>query len=518
MLSSRPVVDASRDVGDAPPAAGSGRWRWLPRHAAVPVLALLALASLSAWWAGRASHPDVAWPDECIYLTGARNVLERGTLHTNFYLTHSILIRGYPHRDVHMPGYVFSLLPFVWALGASLRAGVALNVLLHLVDTLLVLSIARRLLRDDRQAFAAAALFTILPPFPAYLWVVYPEHVVTTSFLAGLAWLVRSRGTAGAALAGVLFGLGPLFRETLVLALPLYLVRLERRPLLRGFLPAAAATLLVAVLPFAGGRAIHPNAIYPSAFEEARRHAEPLQALTEVLTRNLAQNVRLTLEAKPLSSPEDAALVFLLGLILAAAAGTRLLPRESRPVAAAAFATLAALIVACYLLYVVRLRGGVWGGVRAFMFLMPLLLIFATPLLFRLRRGVLAAALAAAVAAGFVAVDSSQIAFFVRYKSTNLEDQDRNARYLERYIARHHPARIVSRSFTYGLYHWPVEVIWSLPRGYEELVALEKAVDYAYISIHWKSPLRLFLIRNPRYIRVNKDDRGAEFLIFRRVY
>jgi hypothetical protein len=35
--------------------------------------------------------------------------------------------------------------------------------------------------------------------------------------------------------------------------------------------------------------------------------------------------------------------------------------------------------------------------------------------------------------------------------------------------------------------------------------------------VNGASPLRLHLIRNPRYVRVNKADRGAELLIFRRL-
>ena len=91
---------------------------------------------------------------------------------------------------------------------------------------------------------------------------------------------------------------------------------------------------------------------------------------------------------------------------------------------------------------------------------------------------------------------------------------DRFARYVDRYG----PARIASRSFTYGLSHWPVEVIWSLPADYDELTRLEKAIGYDFLIIHEKHPIRLYLVGNPRYLRINKDDKGAEFLIWRRLY
>src|SRR5947207_1235690 len=104
----------------------------------------------------------VAWPDECIYLVGARNVIERHTLDTNFYLTYSLLRRGYPHRDVHMPGYVLSLVPAVSLLGPTLEAAAALNVALFLACAALVYAVARGLLPGRAQALAAAGLFAVL--------------------------------------------------------------------------------------------------------------------------------------------------------------------------------------------------------------------------------------------------------------------------------------------------------------------------------------------------------------------
>src|SRR5262245_26630377 len=75
----------------------------------------------------RRAFSELAWPDECIYAVGARSVAERGSLDTHFYLTHSLVVLGHPHRDVHLPGYIFALAPFVAALGANLRAAALLN-------------------------------------------------------------------------------------------------------------------------------------------------------------------------------------------------------------------------------------------------------------------------------------------------------------------------------------------------------------------------------------------------------
>ena len=81
------------------------------------------------------------------------------------------------------------------------------------------------------------------------------------------------------------------------------------------------------------------------------------------------------------------------------------------------------------------------------------------------RRRALVAALALAVAAAAVNLTLWQVRFFNRYKGTDLEDQARNAAYLSRCLdAYSSPAHRVAVPFLYGFQHYPIEVIWSLPR------------------------------------------------------
>jgi hypothetical protein len=417
-----------------------------------------------------------------------------------------------------MPGYVLALTPVVAAFGPTLGGAAFLNAILFAASAALVYAIARALLPERAQAVTAAALFAVLPPFPGYLFVAYPELVVSFVFLAGLAVLLHARGLGGAAAAGVLYALGALFRETLLLALPLYLVRLPPRLRWRAFVPAAVLTFAVVVVPLAGRRAVHPNALYPSALEEARRSEQPLATLAHTVLANVRANLSATARMAPETSAEDALLALIVVVAAAAALGARRLPPEARRLAAATLVSLGLLTAAVLCLYVVRERGGVWGGVRAYMAWLPLLVVLATPLLFAPRRRALTAGLAAAAAAAALSLDLWQIRFFNRYKGSDLEDQSRNAAYLSRYLDAYHPQRIASRSFLYGFQHYPVEVIWSLPRDGRELAALNEAISYEFLALHEKSPLLPVLRDNPRFLRINKEDRGAEFLIWRRLY
>jgi hypothetical protein len=318
--------------------------------------------------------------------------------------------------------------------------------------------------------------------------------------------------------AGVLFGLGALFRETLLLAYPVYLVRLPRRELLRGFLPGALATLLLVVAPLSQNRAVHPNALYPSLVEAALRSESPVGSLMSVIARNIAANLRLTSQTRPLENAEDLTLLLLALLALAPLVAWRWLEPPARHLAGATLVSLGLLTGAVLTLYAVRQRGGVWGGVRANMCWAPLLLCFALVPLLRSRRLLARGAVVAALSAVFLIVDQRHLAFFLRYKAADHEDQDRQARYIERYVDPFQPRRLAARNFFYGLTHYPIEVIWSLPRDRHELIRLEREVPFDFLVVHQASPLRMALIQNLHYRRINKDDRDAELLIWRRLH
>ena len=81
--------------------------------------------------------------------------------------------------------------------------------------------------------------------------------------------------------------------------------------------------------PFAGHRAVHPNALYPSALEEARRSEHPLATLAQTVLANVAANLRATARMDPEASAEDAMLALIVVMAAAAALGARRLLARS---------------------------------------------------------------------------------------------------------------------------------------------------------------------------------------------
>jgi hypothetical protein len=176
----------------------------------------------------------------------------------------------------------------------------------------------------------------------------------------------------------------------------------------------------------------------------------------------------------------------------------------------------ALLFAAMIAVYVVRERGGVWGGVRALMPIAPLVVVALCGLTAsRLASGVL---VAGGVALSLF-LNSWQIAFFNRYKGSNLEDQDRVATFIEERTKRYAPRRVAGgRYFQYGFRNFPVEVVWSGADTMASLNRLYVKAPFDFVVIHRRSAMRFDLRKDSRYEWINAaEGQAAEYQIYRRV-
>ena len=459
--------------------------------------------------------PELGWPDEWIYLTQARNIAERGTLNTNFYIASSIEKIGYPHRDVHLPGYALALAAAGSWNGYTFETATALNVACYLVTILSVFFLAKGFVSTSRSALAAA-LVAILPPYPGYLAVAYPEHLTATAVIVLITLAVWIRGPFATFLLGFGVGASLLFRETVLFALPIFVERLGIRRALRYFLPGLLLAGVTLLPPFSAKRAIHPNALYPSVITEALASPEPVSRLWDTISGNVRVNLGLLFSSNPFERAEDAVLLFLILLALAALVASFFIERRDRPFALAILLATALLFAAMVVVYVVRERGGVWGGVRALMPMAPLFVVVLCGLkVGRIPAGLLATGLVAAS----LFLNSWQITFFNRYKGSNLEDQDRAATFIETRTKRFAPRRVVGgRYFQYAYRNFPVEVVWSGADTMANLNQLYLKAPFDFVVIHRRSAMRFDLRNDARYEWLNAPEgQAAEYQIYRRV-
>lgn len=459
--------------------------------------------------------PEFGWPDEWIYMTGARNIAERGTLNTNYYIASSIETLGYPHRDVHLPGYALALAAAGSMRGFSFKTAAELNVLCYGLLVLSTFFLATGFLSTGRSLLAAT-IVAILPPYPGYLAIAYPEHVTAAAFVLLVTAAVWTETSAGALLLGFLVGVALLFRETLLFALPIFAQQLGSRRFVRFFLPGLGLASVTILPPLSRHRAIHPNALYPSVITEAFKSPDPISTLVLQVMDNARTNLEFLFTSNPLARAEDAVLLLLIALFMAGLLASFTLEARVRGFVRAVLASTALLFAAMIVIYVIRERGGVWGGVRALMPMAPLVVIPLCGL--RLGR-IGSGAVIASVVGLSLFLNSWQIAFFNRYKGSNLEDQDRAATFIEERTRRYAPRRVVGgRYFQYGFRNYPVEVVWSGGDNMASLNRLYLKAPFDFVVIHRRSAMRFDLRKDHRYEWLNAaEGQAAEYQIYRRI-
>src|SRR4029079_5739213 len=125
--------------------------------------------------------------------------------------------------------------------------------------------------------------------------------------------------------------------------------------------------LVTLLPPLSKNRAVHPNALYPSAITEALKNPEPVSTLVSTIAKNAGINLELLFTSNPIERAEDAVLLFLLLLAMIALLASFRLQGRERLLLRAPLVSTALLFAAMIVIYVLRERGGVWGGVRALM-------------------------------------------------------------------------------------------------------------------------------------------------------
>ena len=214
---------------------------------------LAAALVLAYGWQAR-HGPALA--DEFIYLAGAKHFARSLSLDARFYDAEAILRIGHPHQDVHSPGYVILLGGLMAAVRGGYWTAVALNVAAYLASAFLVRGLAAALGRSPSAAWAAGALYLVLPAFLPYVFWAMAEVVLGALFLAAL-WVAAVGGQSrrGVVLAGLLFGLAFLVRESALFGLPPLIALLLGRGRVKVFLATVLAVLVLVYAPLSRQRA-----------------------------------------------------------------------------------------------------------------------------------------------------------------------------------------------------------------------------------------------------------------------
>jgi hypothetical protein len=460
-----------------------------------------------------------ALADEFVYLAGAKHFARTASLDARFYDAMAILRRGYPHQDVHAPGYVLLLGSLTALLTDGYWTAVALNVAAYVSGAFLVRALARSLGFPPRTAVRSALLFLILPPYLPFVFWAMPEVLLGALFLASLVVALRWGATTGGAVAaGVLMGLGILVRETLLLGV-LAVARIlwiQRRA--APFLAGVGLFVLLVQVPLSRNRAPggvnfwaaevpkRPGAAF-AAVQTARRG--DVLAAVDGAWRRLESNVRWFRAA----SATEKGILILYVVVPALALGRRRSGTLADRVRPALAAVAVAMMVAVVFLSVVTR----WSGFRYLMFVIPPFL----PWIVTDREGAgrLRTAIPVAVAAACLLLEGSVLRIHNGYKTSRQRRWNAVTAYVERYVGDQPLLRIVlPNGWAFGLKRYPTEVISSLPRQSGHLRHLERAVWFDYLVLPADSPFASESDARRRYVRLNADDAEAPLKVYRRLH
>jgi hypothetical protein len=475
------------------------------------VIVLLAAAALLAAY-GASVRLGPALADEFIYLSGARHFAGTGRLDARYYDASAILARGYPHQDVHTPGYVILLGAFDRVAGATNATAIALNVMAYVAAAFLVYAIARALGAEPARARIAALLALLLPGALPYVFWAMPETVLTALVLAALALAAGGEERPRrAAAAGLVLGLALLVRESALFALPAMLALLRGRAR-RVALVAFVAFALLVYAPLSRERAPGganfwaPSGGRAFGFEAVQAAGRGrVGAAVSFVARRVAANVSELL-APATTWTERGILATYLALPLLALARWSELPVRSRRYLIGlllGFVAVAALLFGVYV--VVQ-----WSGYRYAIFLMPAFL----PLV--VRAGGRSWAVPAGLAlTGLLLLLGARVVFN-DYKASRQRRQAGIADYVERYLPAPPPRIVLPNGWLYGWRHDPTEVISSLEDG-TALRRLERVIPFDYVVLPAGTALHQDTESRQRYQRVNLDDGDAPLVVFRRL-
>jgi hypothetical protein len=494
-------------------------WRGL-----APGVVLLAAAASALFVYGARTRHGPALVDEYMYLAGARYFAERGLLHARFYAWQDLVRLGYPHQDMHAPGYTLLLGAVSWLLSPGYWSAVALNVAAYLATAFLIVSLGRAIGLREAHAAAAGVLALLLPAFLPYTFWVLFEVPHAALFAAAFVCAVRFGGRPpGAAAAAALYGLCLLVRESALVGLPALVAALWLGRL-RVFFLTLSLFLAGLYVPLSLERSIGfrfweqpwgAAAAGPSVVEAAVRG--DLAGVFAAAAHRAAFNLEQYWSPATTTAERATLAVFAVLPLLA-------LPHvigSERRLLTGLFLSWAAFWALLVFVYVAVW----WGGLRYIMFLLPPFLPWVVQTLVGARPARAGARfgggwlLLAALALLLTSINAQILGVLTRFKETRQARQEGLTRYVERYVEAGQLSRVVvENGMHFGLSHYPVEVVVDAPEDRGQLQELERVVWFDYLVLRSDRPLaRKLGRRSARYQRRNADDPEAELAVFERL-
>ncbi|NER03721.1 MAG: glycosyltransferase family 39 protein, partial [Okeania sp. SIO3C4] len=123
---------------------------------------LLSIITAIALYFTRPVSLQIRWNDETLYYTVAQNIVRNFDFNSHHYLASSIIEKGYPTKDTHLPGYSLILAIGFLIGGINERTPFFVNYLLLMITMFLIFIVSRNIF-NQWVGFGAALIYLIYP-------------------------------------------------------------------------------------------------------------------------------------------------------------------------------------------------------------------------------------------------------------------------------------------------------------------------------------------------------------------
>ncbi|MEM1171789.1 MAG: glycosyltransferase family 39 protein [Cyanobacteria bacterium P01_H01_bin.35] len=440
---------------------------------------------------------QIRWNDETLYYTVAQNIVRNFDFNSNHYLASSIIQKGYPTKDTHLPGY-----PLILALGfliGGINEGTPffINYLLLILTIFLIFTVGRAI-ANQWVGFGASLIYLIYP------YTLVLTHSVMTEISAAavimivvaLLFLQKESLFKGIFLS-LATALAYLIKPFLLTLLPASLAILwieknqDYKKTLFSLLFAFALLFVAVLIPLSQNQEIYPYAATRILSQSN------LTDMLRIIWENFLFNCTLIINFKkfPVYGTITISMVLLWSITFAALATAsyqKKLQQWEKYLNLSIFSLINFMpaLLAVFLLYQY-----IDMGIRGLAVFSPLMAILSMAGLWRLTYQLESKKLIAIGLGICLCLSYSNFLTFHKLKNLQRRQSERLYTYssrLETVISKLQiqPQVVMSeKNFYLAIANYPTQVIWQLPQTLEELRQIEKKVSIDLIELKESDPI-----------------------------
>lgn len=461
-----------------------------------PYLLLLIVTAIALYMTKPVSL-QIRWNDETLYYTVAQNIVRHFDFNSHHYLASSIIQKGYPTKDTHLPGYPLILAVGFLIGGINEATPFFVNYLLLVLTIFLIFTVGR-LIANQWVGFGASLIYLIYP------YTLVLTHSVMTEISAAAVIMVvvailflQKESLFKGIFLSLAIALAYLIKPFLLTLLPasIGILWIEKnqhyKKTLFSLLFAFALLFIAVLIPLSQNQEIYP---YAATRILSQSH---LTDMLRMIWENFLFNCTLIINFKkfPVYGTITISMLLLWSIALAVLARAIYLDKFQQLPAYINLCIFSLISFIPALLAVFLLYQYIDMGIRGLAVFSPLMAILSATGLWQLTSQLETKKVVAIGLGICLCLNYSNFVTFHKLKNLQRRQSQRLYTYssrLEKVISKLsiQPQVVMSeKNFYLAIANYPTQVIWQLPQTLQELRQVDKKVSIDLIELKESDPI-----------------------------